>query len=383
MSAKSILYKLDVFYKHGKLKINLRPFQEFLTVGGHGWEFAETQGRAYLIMPNYYQCGSTRGKSCESTAIYAFDFEKRLFVEHARLLTSGPASVTSFKVDGQLLVAVGENFDDKVAIFQEKDGNFSLHQKLSVIGAGVSAIVQPSPASLYLVAASYHDHATAWRTRSVVFRWDFAARRFDRLQELDTFGAHHVEAFRAPLSPPTASAAQGGEADDGAGGGGGGGGGEQHFIFVANDRDDRSPRVHSAVYRLCPRRGRFVRRQRIPTHGAHGAATLATRRCGATLLAVANFGDRLGGNHRAASAVLAWSAAAGRFRPAREVPTVGATDWEAFAAAGEDFLAVSNEGEGGRPHRSAIFHVRETCPGDPAPAADRTGAGWAGAREDL
>jgi hypothetical protein len=338
MKALSVLYRAKAAHVNGSMKIKLKRIQDFETVGAHGWEFAESGNKSYLIVPNYYQCGSDRGPasdSCKSTAIYAFDHARQRFAEHQRLATSGPASVTAFWIAGQLFLAVGENFDDKVAIFREEGQRFVVHQKLPVPGAGVSAFVPASPKRALLVAASYHDPRTGWRTRSLVFRWSARQRAFVRAGELPTAGAHHVEAFQV---------------------------GGEHFFFVANDRDDSTTRVLSPVY-AAPARGAPRLRQEIPTDGAHGAALLRTRRGGRLLLAVANFGDRLGKRYAARSAILARNAS-GLFHPVQEVDTLGATDWEGFRIGGVDVLAVSNEGADGAPADSVFYRVDETCRGD-------------------
>ncbi len=347
MKALSVLYRAKATRVNGSMKLKLKRIQDFETVGAHGWEFAESGNKSYLIVPNYYQCGSNRGPasdSCKSTAIYAFDHARGRFAEHQRLSTSGPASVTAFWIEGQLFLAVGENFDDTVVIFREEAQRFVVHQKLAVPGAGVSAFIPASPKRAYLVAASYHDPRTGWRTRSLVFRWSAKRRAFARAGELPTAGAHHVEPFTV---------------------------GGDHFFFVANDRDDSTTRVLSPVYAV-PGRGAPRLHQEIPTDGAHGAALLLTRRGGRLLLAVANFGDRLGKRYAARSAILARNAS-GLFHPLQEVDTLGATDWEGFRIGDADVLAVSNEGADGVPTDSVFYRVDETCPGDGrASAEDRT-----------
>jgi hypothetical protein len=351
MKALSVLYSVSlVESKDGPLKLKLKRIQDFETVGAHGWEFAESGNRSYLVVPNYYQCGSDRGPasdSCKSTAIYTFDSSRKRFVEHQRLSTAGPASVTAFRVDDQLYLVVGENFDDKVSIFREEEGGrFVVHQKLPVAGAGVSAFLAVSPTRSYLVAASYHDPRTRWITRSVVFRWQRKKRSFTHIRDLPTAGAHHVEPFSWDEEHT----------------GGGPAGGANGF-FVANDRDDHTTRVLSPVYSVAAN-GSFRLVQEIPTDGAHGAALMRTRG-GQLLLAVANFGDRLGKRYTARSAILARNAS-GLFHPLQEVDTLGATDWEAFRIGPHDLFVVSNEGADGAATDSVFYHVVETCrPGSP------------------
>ena len=144
--------------------------------------------------------------------------------------------------------------------------------------------------------------------------------------------------------------------------------GGDHFFFVANDRDDSTTRVLSPVYAVA---GRGLPRlhQEIPTDGAHGAALLRTRRGGRLLLAVANFGDRLGKRYAARSAILARNAS-GLFHPLQEIDTLGATDWEGFRIGGADVLVVSNEGADGAPADSVFYRVDETCRGDGLVADD-------------
>ena len=139
-----------------------------------------------------------------------------------------------------------------------------------------------------------------------------------------------------------------------------GGGGGAHRFFIANDRDDRTTRVRSPVYAVSAG-GRFRLIQEIPTDGAHGAALLRTRG-GRLLLAIANFGDRLGKRYAADSTVLARNAS-GRFHPIQNIATLGATDWEAFRMGDHDFFVVSNEGADGAPADSVFYRVTELCHG--------------------
>ena len=334
--------------------LSLQPLQHFSTRGAHGWDYFAAHGAAFAVVCNYYGCGSERGPAagaCHSTTIFRHDAAAGALVEHQTLATAGPAQTAHLLTSaGAAYLLVGENFADAVCVYRlaaatlrfERDGAC-----LPVPGAGAMAAAE-SGGHLYLAAASYHD--AGWRTASRVFRAplprDAAAPLAWALhQRIATHGAHDAEL--ATLAGVT-------------------------YLFLAEDRSDSSSRVTSALLALQPASGLFEELQRLPTDGAHGGR-LFEGPAGAPCVAVANFGDRLGGRYAARSAL--WCrASSGAFERAAEVRTQGATDAEHWVRGGRHFLAFAEEGDLSRRafQRSFIYEIRAAG-----------GAGGARGAEDL
>lgn len=352
MSANSELYTLGI---GSEGNLTLTSVQKFHTQGAHGWDAFQSPHdphSTYLVVPNYYGCGSERGPatgSCKSTVVYRAagangNGGSVLFKEHQRLLTSGPAQTDHllFPNNGGVYILVGENFNDQVCLYQQDPHTllFEKHGKcLSVPGAGAMAVAWVDPTSLYLVASSYHDGRTGWSTRTLVFKAELnqdggGISSWVHHQELPTNGCHDAE-FKTI--------------------------GGIHYLFLSEDRNPETSKTTSGLYTFT--RGRFELLQRIPTDGAH-AAELFEGPGGEPFLSIANFGDRLGQRYASRSSV--WrrrggdEEEGGLFALVGEIPTQGATDVEHFVLEGgkKHFLAFSNEGDvGKRTHQ--VSHIYE------------------------
>jgi hypothetical protein len=343
MAARSTLHALSADpLATGNLTV--AALQSFPTKGAHGWDFFTHGAASFAVVCSYYGCGSERGPApaaCRSTTILRHDAASDAFVEHQALATAGPAQTSHLLTStGAAYLLVGENFNDEVCVYRlssttalfERDGAC-----LPVPGAGAVAAAEVA-GHLYLAAASYHD--AGWRTTSRVFRaplpraGDAAAPLAWALhQRIPTHGAHDAEL--ATLAGVT-------------------------YLFLAEDRSDASTRVTSALLALQPATGLFEEVQRLPTDGAQGGA-LFLGPAGQPCLAVANFGDRLGGRYAARSQLWCRSASAsGAFERAAEVRTQGATDVEHWVWRGRHYLAIAEEGDLSRRawQRSFIYELR-------------------------
>ena len=141
------------------------PLQSFQTRGAHGFDYFNE----LLVVCNYYGCGSERGAAsdaCQSTVVYEHTGAGR-FAELQRLATAGPAQTDHLLLsDGRVYLIVGENFSDEVCLFLQDPASrrFAKERCLAVPGAGATAAAEIDGFA-YLVAASYHDQRTGWRTR--------------------------------------------------------------------------------------------------------------------------------------------------------------------------------------------------------------------------
>ena len=353
MSASSVLYSVAPAAAGTNGSLALAEVQRFPTQGAHGLDFFTTVDaqHSFLVIPNYYGCGEARGPAqgpCASTAVYrlAPPGSPDVFVPHQRLLTAGPAQTGHLLLSsGAALLLVGENFADQVCTYalQLPGGSFARqsHQPcLPVPGAGALAAAE-AHGHAYLVAASYHDPHSGWETRSRVFRAPVPAAPEAPLawqphQELPSQGAHGAHLRQL---------------------------GSQHLLVLAEDRGSAGPAQHSTLYHLSAATGRFELLQRLPTDGAHGAR-LFEGPGGQPYLAVANFGDRLGGRVAARSSLWRGSNSSSSssglvFERVAEVATQGATDVEHWVGAdGRHFVAIAEEGDIGKRRHQRSF-VRE------------------------
>lgn len=347
MSADSIIYR--VRHDAGGA-LALAEVQRFRTRGAHGADFFTNPatGAAYLVVPEYYACGSARGParnaSCASTMVLRWDAAARRFAQSARLRTAGPAQTDHYVArDGTVFIVVGENFNDEVCFYRLVTAaggaeKWDAGPCVPVPGAGGVALAEAGD-TLLLVAASYHDGATGWATRSRVFAADArapgAAARAPAFAEVDllsTAGAHDAELGAA---------------------------GGATLLVLAEERDAGSARVTSAVLELDAAAARFAPVQALPSDGAH-AAEVFEGPDGAAYIMLANFGDRHGGRTAARSELWRRGAGAGaRFELAAGVDSHGATDAEHFELDGRRYVALSEEGDvGQRAHQvSTIYEL--------------------------
>ena len=362
MAARSTLHALSADPRGGA-NLTLAALQSFPTRGAHGWDFFTHNASSFAVVCSYYGCGSERGPApaaCGSTAVLRHDAASDEFVEHQALATAGPAQTAHLLPStGAAYLLVGENFNDEVCVYRlssssarfEKDGAC-----LPVPGAGALAAAEVA-GHLYLAAASYHD--AGWQTTSRVFRaplpraGDAAPLAWALHQRIPTHGAHGAEL--ATLAGVT-------------------------YLFLAEDRSDAGPRVASALLALQPATGLFEELQRLPTDGAHGGA-LFLGPTGQPCLAVACFGDRLGGRYAARSQLWCRSNSSGAFERAAEVRTQGATDVEHWVWRGRHYLAIAEEGDLSRRawQRSFIYELRAAAGAGAAGAAGSASAGGGGA----
>jgi hypothetical protein len=122
--------------------------------------------------------------------------------------------------------------------------------------------------------------------------------------------------------------------------------GSDHYLAVANMRNDSTYDVNSLLYRWDGTS--FVEFQSIPTQGAKDWEffTIAD----VPYLAVAN--SRSDVSHDVDSKIFRWDG--GRFVEHQSLPTNGANDWQFFTIAGESYLAVANGRYDGPPARGAV-----------------------------
>ena len=331
--------------------LTLAPLQRFATQGAHGFDFFSTPSAHYLVVPNYYGCGSERGPpspTCSSTSILRYEGPSAQFVEQQRLGTAGPAQTDHLLTStGAPYLFTGENFNDEVCVYRETAHPSAPFQKDSCVpvpGAGAMAVAELS-GFLYLVAASYHNRG--WATSTPIYRAPLppapseAALVWTLHQSLPTHGAHDAEL--ATLHGTT-------------------------YLFLSEDRNDTTPLITSSLLTFNPATTHFDLLQRIPTDGAH-AAELFEGPSGAPFLAVANFGDRAGQRYAARSALWRRSGHGGLFERVAEVRTQGATDVEHWLGpSGRHYLAWSEEGDLGRRtfQRSFIYELQAHAQGSGA-----------------
>eukprot|EP00040_Diaphanoeca_grandis_P015610 m.79803 g.79803 ORF g.79803 m.79803 type:complete len:442 (-) comp25250_c0_seq1:298-1623(-) len=327
MSANSPVHELVV--RDGLLNVGPK-LQHMPTKGAHGWDFfVGNHGSAFLVVPNYYGCGSARGPAdadvCRSTAVYRWSDKSNKFKLVQTLATAGPGQTDHFTSGSHTFIIVGENFNDEITIWKDNSGSrtskvvFEKTGALPCFGAGAMAVALVSGVN-YIIAAAYHDPETLWKTKSPVYQ-EQPDGSFRQIQVLETHGCHDVDFFSV---------------------------GDDKFLFLSEDRDASTPLITSAILKFDSARNEFGVMQRIKTDGAHAAEFFEID--GVAWLAVANFGDRLGKRYEALSSVWQYDHTLVAFVLVAEVTTHGATDWEYFSLPLDSgdvghYLAVSNEGD--------------------------------------
>lgn len=337
MGAQSTLLLLSADAARGS-PLSLTETDRVPGRGAHGVDSFLWEGQRLLSIPNYYGCGSSRGPAaadCASTAVYTLNAKTSALQQIATLPTAGPSQTAHYTSrDGAVFVLVAENFDDKVCFYAAAKGGgagprFERRRCFSVPGAGAMAIAEFGD-TLIFVAASYHDNG--WRTQSRVYVADAraaAALDFREVQQLATRGAHDAEL--AVLDGTL-------------------------FLFVAEDRDETTPRIDSSLYKWDAGAQMFVLVQRVPTDGAHGAK-LFEGPDGSAFLMIANFGDRHGQRYSARSELWRKARGAPTFSRFDAVDSQGATDAEHFVLRGRHFIALANEGDvGKRAHQTSYVY---------------------------
>ena len=343
MSTTSVLYECTA--GKGSDSLELFEVQRFPTIGAHGWEYFRADGEDFLVVPNYYG---------GDTVLYRWDrsLPSAKFAEVQRIQSDGAGSVESFVLPhssgSHHVVAVAEFNRGVAALYLLREGKLVPWVELQVPGVGSMATITAG-GRFFLLCACYVTQKHGWRVPSRVFVLDKAkgedkstptvGARFVHHQALKTVGAHDVETFTA----------QG-----------------RGFAFFSNDRDENSPKQHSALYSFNAENAQFELVQQVATDGAH-AAEFFRSASGRDFIAVANLGDRQKNTYRRKSEIFAFHA--GRDAPlesAALLSTRGATDFEAFSLAnGARFLAVANEQDDveGADIESVIWSVVEEADG--------------------
>ena len=323
-------------------------------------------------MPNYYGT---------DTVVLRWDRGSSQFVELQRLQSEGGGGVDAFTIGDRQMLAVAEFNVGIAALYQLSgaypDERFRPWQRIAAPGCGsLSTLRVPSEAggdqdTLLLLSASYVTRQTGWRTRSQVFALRTDGSAFEPHGDVPTVGAHDVA---------TMSIAG------------------RRFAFYSNDKDERSPRQKSELFEYVGAfpSGRLVSRQKVETDGAHAAEFFSSHDGAQHFLAVANLGDRQANTYRRDSVVFAFDPGAADGQPmltlAQKLPTLGATDFRAFAIGGVQFLAVSNEQDdtrGGDVASTVWAHRPRTPPKEDedapgAPGGISGGSGGGGEpREEL
>ena len=335
MGAKSSLFSTDE--DDGDFGTTLR--QEFDGKGAHGVDSFQMGDYRFLTIPSYYGCDKKNDLGCKSTHLYKFDQLRETFVLHQALHTQGPSQTDHLISPGgsEALLFVAENFANRVSIWGFNSNTQLFEHNESLGCPGVAAIALSRTREIYgeptyLAAASYHDNG--WETESLLFIKKQEDTSFKLFQKLLTHGAHDAEmlVFNGSI-----------------------------FLFMSEDRVEETPKINSQLFVLDDKvpSGLFVKVQDISTDGAH-AAELFVSKNSQLFLAVANFGDRLGGRILSMSSLFRWTD--GRMVLQQDIGSFGATDFEHFHYRGEDYLVLCNEGDiaaKGIQEESPVFILRD------------------------
>ena len=328
--------------------------QSIPTVGAHGVEFFNFQGEAYLAIPNYYG---------GDTVVLRWSRTPSVFEEIQRIPSDGGGSVESFIISSEdqaskdaaprLILSIAEFNIGRSTLYALEgvfpNEKFVSWQRLTTPGVGAMATIRVNDGSssgrLLFLAASYVSRTTGWRTKSRIFALEpdemSGGATFSFHHDVPTVGAHDVETLMTA---------------DG-----------RAFAFFSYDKDEASVEQNSELFEWRAdefQGGRFVSMQTVKTVGAHAAEFFKGGGAG-YFLAVANLGDRRTNRYRTSSHIY-------HFNPTRspplelfqKIPTLGATDMEAFALNGTTYLVASNEqdDEQGGDVESPVWRLRGAAP---------------------
>ena len=110
--------------------------------------------------------------------------------------------------------------------------------------------------------------------------------------------------------------------------------GDQHYLAVANHRDEPSYRQNSVIYQWSQEQ--FVVFQSIETFGAHSFDFFEIKN--EQFLAVSNYYD--GSSHSINSYIYKWNS--NKFEKIQDIATEGAVNTETFVISNETFIAFAN-----------------------------------------
>ena len=290
------------------------PIQSILTHNALDWEHFEIDGVPYLAVANQ------RNSSTRNIDSQIYQWNGTSFVDYQAIPTMGAHDWEYFQIDGMHYLAVANYFNSQGAVWSEKyntdskiyqwDGDsFEEYQAILTSGARDWEYFEIA-GEHYLAVANYYDSQTRF-VDSQIYKWNGAS--FVPFQAISTIGADSWENFQI---------------------------GTDHFLAIANESDgpitssSDSRHVDSEIYRW--NGTSFVVYQTIPTVGAHDWTHFEI---GADhFLAVANHRDDP--THNIDSVVYRWNA--GAFEVFQNIATSGAADWEFFQIDGESYLALAS-----------------------------------------
>ncbi|XP_041374833.1 thrombospondin-type laminin G domain and EAR repeat-containing protein-like [Gigantopelta aegis] len=218
-----------IFRWHKKRK-KFKRYQNLVTWTARDFEYFEIDGRHYLAVANYEKGDDTHINSY----IYVWNWRKRKFEEHQKLMTIGAYDWTHFTVNGFHFLALANAFngmstllysviyfwqDDKFVMFQTMETNGATDWEYFTINNDIFLAV----ANAFNYGPQNYQDVDTFYTNSTIYRLNIKKKIFEKFQVIPTYSAIDWEYFTV---------------------------GGDHFLIVSNAQNGGADRqLHSVVYR--------------------------------------------------------------------------------------------------------------------------------------
>ena len=243
------------------------------------------------------------------------------FVEYEKIPTHGGMDWKFFEIDGEYYLVIANynddsdyNVDSVVYKWNPTISIFEDYQTIPTVGAydWKHFVIDGEH---YLAVANYRNSST-YDIDSVIYKWNPSTSQFEPYQNISTHGAHSWEHFVI----------------DG-----------EHYLAVANYRDDTSHDTNSYIYKWNPSSLQFEYYQTIATHGAYDWEFFEID--GSYYLMVANY--RTGSaDYTINSVIYKWNPSTSQFESYQNISTIGAANLKVFQINGEYYLAIAHHYNG-------------------------------------
>jgi len=379
LSTALMLFLTPVGYAQG---FEFEEFQSIPTVGVFDWEFFTIGTDHYLAVangynhPNYnidaklyrwngvsfieYQSIPAQGAwdleyftigsehylamANRQSAKYTYNLNSKIyrwngasFVEYQSIPTQGPPDWEFFTIGSDHYLAVANAYDGSTTnlnskLYRWNGASFIEYQSIPTQRAGDWEFFTIGSDHYLVVANEYHysTHNTNYNINSKLYQWNGAS--FIEYQSIPTQGAWNWEYFTI---------------------------GAEHYLAVANSKNDSTHNINSKIYRW--NGASFIEYQSIPTQGAHDWEYFTVG--SDHYLVVANTNDDSTSNIN--SKLYRWNGAS--FVEYQSIPTQGGWDWEYFTIGSDHYLANSKKiYKATNKYEDAYQAGRQACIDDPS-----------------
>jgi len=322
----------SVIYRFSKEDAAFKVFQEITTEAIRDFEHFAIDGIHYLVSAN--QLSDIHYNT--TSILYRYNESVSRFQQFQVFATYGGTSWESFSINGSSFIAVtnmlnGSSYDipSEVYRFNSSTDSFELYQQIITHGA-VQWKHFEIHADHFLVVAN-HYNGTSYLMKSVVYRYNNTAAKFEPFQVFDTLGALAWEHFTMNGTD---------------------------FLALANHFDGGTHDISSFLFWYNAATAKFEVYQEFAEIGASDWEYFQIG--DHHFLALANY--ILGNSIVTESNLYLFNAVTSTFDVARTIKSMGAIDWKYFTIGSDAFLALANfRSETSYELESAVFKLNSFC----------------------